>query len=100
MPGGGAVHAPEYIEHRGLARAAGPHDGHELAWMYIKVYTAQRMHGLVAHLEVPADVLYRKYGVFSSHFVFLDDFTLISVALRLEDNIFVGDVWRNHGRNT
>ena len=34
-------------------------------------------------------------GRFSVIFAILDDFTQISVASGLEDNIFVGDVWRN-----
>ena len=68
MSGGGPVHAAEDVEHRGLARSACPHDGDEFPGMYIKVYTAQRMHGLVAHLEVAADVLDGKYGVYLTHF--------------------------------
>ena len=37
-------------------------------------------------------------GFISLIFVILDDFTLFSVASGLEDNIFMGDVWRNSGQ--
>src|SRR3970282_338141 len=48
--GGGFVKRPQDVQEGGLARARGPHDGHQLACPDTEVDTVKRLHGWVARI--------------------------------------------------